>query len=73
LIKTCALISSSLFCGVELVTFSLAVKTQCQSNIGFNQPIIELISRNAETGVHYGGTAPLPFERGDNSGIGALT
>jgi len=26
-----------------------------------------------EQGVHYGGTAPLPFERGGNRGTGALT
>jgi len=29
--------------------------------------------RDAGTGVHYGGTAPLPFERGGNGGTGALT
>jgi len=33
LIKTCALISNSLFYSVELVTFSPAVNAQCQSNI----------------------------------------
>ena len=32
-IKTCALISNSLFCSVDLVTFSPAVNTQCQSNV----------------------------------------
>jgi len=30
-------------------------------------------SRDAGTGVHYGGTAPLPSERGCNGGTGALT
>jgi len=30
-------------------------------------------NRDAGTGVHYGGTAPLPFERGGNGGTGALT
>jgi len=33
LIKTCALISNSLFYSVELVTFSLEVNAQCQSNM----------------------------------------
>ena len=33
LIKTCALISNSLFCSDALVTFSPVVNAQCQSNI----------------------------------------
>ena len=39
-------------------------------------PNIECIfsakSRDAGTGMHYGGTARLPFERGGNGGITAL-
>jgi len=30
-------------------------------------------SSDAGMGVHYGGIAPLPIEREDNGGIGALT
>jgi len=30
-------------------------------------------NRDAGTEVHYGGTAPLTFERGSNGGTGALT
>jgi len=33
LIETCVLISNSLFCSDELVTFSPVVNAQCQSNM----------------------------------------
>ena len=32
-----------------------------------------LKTRDAGTGLHYGGTAPLTFERGGNGDTGALT
>jgi len=37
----------------------------------FEKSIVSV--RDAGTGVHYDGTAPLPFERGGNGGTGALT
>jgi len=40
LIKTCALISNSLFHSDELVTFSLAVNAQCQSNMASMKQIL---------------------------------
>ena len=40
LIKTCALILNSLFCRVELVTFSPAVSAQCQSNMASMKQIL---------------------------------
>ena len=40
LIKTCALISNSLICSDELVTFSPVVNTQCQSNMASMRQIL---------------------------------
>jgi len=44
LIKTCALISNSLFLSIELVTFFAGSQHSMPVERGFNQPIIELIS-----------------------------
>jgi len=40
LIKTCAMISNSLFYSDDLLTFSLAVNAQCQSNMAAIKQII---------------------------------
>ena len=38
-----------------------------------NVDLSSISSGDVGTGVHYGSTSPLPFERGDNGATGAIT